>query len=192
MSHARTFIESFEPRLLLADTGYISGSVFFDLNRNGIHDSTEGWLKDQQVFADLNHDGSFNGFDPWGQTNKHGNWAIYNLPAGTYTVQLELFGHAVPTTPAHGGTHTITLQTGEARENVVFGATTIGTVEGSVGRDRHGDGERDGDLANRIVYADINQNGKFDRTIDRYTRTIFNGDFSLSLYAGTYTIRTVL
>ena len=69
----------------------------------------------------------------------------------------------------------------------------IVTISGRVVRDFDGDGTGSGTvIVDRIVYADLDHNGEFNKPIDRYTRTDGNGHYALNVYAGSYDIRVVL
>ncbi len=57
----RPFVELLEDRTLLA--AVLAGTVFNDVNANGVHDGTEPGLSGAPVFLDLNHNGKQDGAD---------------------------------------------------------------------------------------------------------------------------------
>ncbi|HJT77866.1 MAG TPA: hypothetical protein VJ739_11755, partial [Gemmataceae bacterium] len=57
----RPFVELLEDRTLLAAA--VAGTVFNDVNGNGLRDGTELGLAGVPVFLDLNHDGKLDGAD---------------------------------------------------------------------------------------------------------------------------------
>ncbi len=80
-------LESLEPRQLLSSArlGSISGSVYRDLNANGVHENGEAGVKSAVIFLDLNGNKALDKkTDRWLTTDKRGAFSFTNLPAGTY------------------------------------------------------------------------------------------------------------
>jgi Bacterial Ig-like domain (group 3)/SdrD B-like domain len=97
----------------------VSGTVFLDLNGNGVQDPGENGLAGITVYLDLNNSGQFVSGDPSAVTANNGSYTIGNLAPGTYTVRENLVpGSAFYTTPTGGiGSATLTLGTPTATVN---------------------------------------------------------------------------
>ncbi|HEV3443853.1 MAG TPA: SdrD B-like domain-containing protein, partial [Gemmataceae bacterium] len=66
----------------------LSGNIFNDFNRNGVHDSGEPGLAGWTVYLDLNRDGHDDPGDPTTVTDASGNYTFSNIAAGSYQVGL--------------------------------------------------------------------------------------------------------
>ena len=53
---SQVVIEAVESRIFLSAS--VSGTVYYDLNGDGVHQSNEPTLQDQLVYADLNNNGA--------------------------------------------------------------------------------------------------------------------------------------
>jgi len=69
-------------------TGVISGSVYHDINLNGVEDSGEA-LADVPVYIDQGNVGQYVAGDPITTTNVFGNYSLSGLNPGTYTVRVD-------------------------------------------------------------------------------------------------------
>jgi uncharacterized protein (TIGR03118 family) len=87
----------------------IAGTVFNDLNDNGVLDTGEQGLSARTVFLDENGTGQPNGANPTTTTDSNGNYSFTGLTPGTYTVREVLPTGAQLTTPTR--TVTVTLVT---------------------------------------------------------------------------------
>jgi hypothetical protein len=76
--------------LMINPAPSIRGTVFLDVNANGVLDSGEGGLGGRTVFLDLNHDGTLDANDPTAVTDASGNYTFGNLTSGSYTVRQQL------------------------------------------------------------------------------------------------------
>ena len=66
----------------------LSGNVFNDFNRNGLHDPGEPGVAGWTVYLDLKRDGHDDPGDPQAVTDAAGNYTFSNVPAGSYQVGL--------------------------------------------------------------------------------------------------------
>jgi len=66
----------------------LSGNIFNDFNRNGVHDSGEPGLAGWTVYLDLKRDGHNDPGDPTTVTDANGNYTFSNIAAGSYQVGL--------------------------------------------------------------------------------------------------------
>ncbi|HEY7089798.1 MAG TPA: S8 family serine peptidase [Tepidisphaeraceae bacterium] len=77
------YFEPVEPRLLLATIG---GTVFSDLDGNGVRGGNEPGLSNWTVYLDLNRDHSLNAGEPTAVTDGSGNYTFSNVAPGNYSV----------------------------------------------------------------------------------------------------------
>jgi len=89
----------------------ISGTVFQDININGVQDPGEPGLAGQTVFLDLSGSGTLETEDPTTTTDSNGNYQFTISSAGTYTVRQVLPGGVPLRTPASGD-YQLTLTSG--------------------------------------------------------------------------------
>ncbi len=141
---------NFGERLVVAANSSLSGSVYIDMNRNGIRDGSEPGLK--QVEIRLSGSVVRSVF-----TNDAGRYFFGNLPAGTYNV------FEVQPTPYDDGDETLGNRGGtvvaDGFNSIVLDGTVVGT-----GYD-FGEHLRPKPSLNSIggiVYLDVNNNGRRD------------------------------
>jgi Ca2+-binding RTX toxin-like protein len=84
---ALAIVEMMERRALLSATGSISGTMFNDLNGDGVHQSNEPRLAGWGVYLDQNDNGKFDAGDIRVFSDSNGNYKFPNLPAKTYYVR---------------------------------------------------------------------------------------------------------
>jgi hypothetical protein len=165
-------------------TASVSGTVFNDLNGDGVRQTNEPGLAGVIVYADLNDNGVFEPGDPSATTDASGNYVLNGLPAGTVIIRQEISPGNRQSYPLGGGSENVTVS-----EQVVTGAnfaqSTDLYISGSV--TLNGVGQ-----SGVIVYADLNNDGKFEAGENNKT-TASDGSFAFTgLAAGTYTLRMVL
>ncbi len=140
----RPLVEPIESRVLMSVS--ISGSVFNDLNGNGVHDAGELPLKGSTVFIDLNHNGKYDaGSDIASVTNASGEYS-FKLAPGTYEVVCKLPGSDWRQTLPKGGN---SAEYGVALDDnqVVEGLTFLNqqySISGTVFNDVNSSGILDG------------------------------------------------
>ena len=64
----------------------VAGTVFRDLNGNGIRDPGEAGIAGSRIFVDLNGDGIWERGEPRRLTNRLGRFS-FKLPSGTYQIR---------------------------------------------------------------------------------------------------------
>jgi len=113
----------------------VSGTVFDDLNGDGVKDIGENGIPD--VTVELLQDG---GVIAAATTDGNGGYSLTTGVTGDYTVRESDPPGYASTTPNEV---TVSLTTPGQEETVDFGDRGIGSIQGVVFDDRNGDGERD-------------------------------------------------
>jgi hypothetical protein len=91
--------------------GFVSGTVFQDINLNGLQDGSEPGIAGETVFLDLDGSGVLKANDPITTTDSNGNFQIGLASAGTYTVRELLYGGVLVDSPASDG-YQVTVASG--------------------------------------------------------------------------------
>lgn len=197
------------------NTATITGTLFQDLNGNGVLDPGEPGVAGETVFLDLGSTGVDNpgiynpatgGFDkgdPSLATNYLGQFTFGDLTPGVYRIEVVSAAGFVQDTP---GFVDVTVGAGQlVTANVGEGAPA--SISGVVYDDLNGNGTMDpGEavLPNAQVFADVNKNGVYN-TSGIYTDglplisaepsalTDTTGTYTLTgLGPGTYTVRLIV
>jgi hypothetical protein len=172
-------------------TGSIAGSVFNDLDADGVRDAGEGALTNVRVFVDADNDSIFDATEKGALSDASGNYKISGLAAGTHRVrQVKPNGYRIVSPIA--GYHTVTLAAGQPVTAKNFADTQKALISGTVYNDLDGDGVKDvgeAGVANTRVFVDADKDGVFDST-EKSTLTDSAGNYSFkTLSAGSYRIR---
>ncbi|MEN9667378.1 MAG: hypothetical protein RLZZ326_3741, partial [Planctomycetota bacterium] len=141
--------------------GDVSGTVFNDVNRNGIGDPAENGLAGWTVFVDTNANGVLNAGERSVVTDINGRYAILGLTAGNANI-VEVVPAGFAPTP--GFTNRIVARIRDGREqrasfpNVALPPVT-GTVAGTVFEDRNENGIKEAGergIAGWAMFIDTN------------------------------------
>jgi len=83
----------------------VSGTIFNDVNGNGLRDEGEAGVSGMEVFVDLNNDGEFSVLEPAGVSNAAGRYTIGSIPgvARSLDVLIATTGGQFVTSPTSGG-----------------------------------------------------------------------------------------
>jgi phage baseplate assembly protein gpV len=103
-----------------ASTSTINGTVFQDINTNGVQDSGEPAIAGQMLYIDLDGSGVLKAGDPTATTDANGNYQFTGLGAGTYTIRPVLFGGVLVSAPASGANQ-VTVTSGMSVTGANFG-----------------------------------------------------------------------
>ena len=101
--------------------GEIHGSVWNDLNEDGIRDAGEAGLVGWTVFFDDDNDGTLDTGEINVATDANGDYAFLSVAQGDYTVAEVMQSGWYQTFPAGDGTHMMTLVPGQIANNIDFG-----------------------------------------------------------------------
>jgi len=104
----------------------VSGTVYRDVNTNGIRDTGESGIQGVMVYIDANMNDWFDNGELNTLTNANGYFQIDQIPEGTFRVRAELGSTWIQTTPenAHGNdglAFELTLAAGEQNNDLLFG-----------------------------------------------------------------------
>lgn len=101
--------------------GAITGSVFDDLDGDGIRDSGESGRANAVIFLDTDMDGIRDSSEIFVSTSADGSFRFSGLGLNTYDVRQEVGPNTTVTTPA-SGKHTVTITTdGQTTSGLEFG-----------------------------------------------------------------------
>lgn len=170
----------------------ITGTVYTDVNRNGVREGNEVGLAGREVFIDLNNNGQRDEGEPRTFTGPNGTYTIGVSP-GTYTVRTVQPADWIPSKPTESS-KTVTVSGSGAVVN--FGSNLpTSTVTGYKWLDLNENGVRDqGEPGIEGVYIYIDLDGD-DRPDVGEPGALTKADGSYVLtppHAGTFTIREVV
>lgn len=197
--------------LATATAGSVSGTVWNDLNGNGVRDAAGGAFTDPglagvTVFVDRDGNGVLDPTEASAVSGAAGAYTISGVLPGTVTVVERPAAGWRPTAPTTAS-RTIALRNAEDATGLNFGNWTLqdSAIRGGVFADTNANGTRDpGErgLDGVTVYLDLNNNGALDAgepqtatSADQfYTPAVDEaGTYAFThLAAGTYTVRTVV
>lgn len=182
------------------ELGEIRGTIFNDLDEDGVRDVDEYGVEGVRVYLDMDHSNTFTPGDVEQFTSVLGSYSFSDLSTpGTYAVRVAPESHQTVTSPG-GVEQLIALAPGQQ----VVGANFLvhanftgaggGVISGIVWEDDDGDGAIDmGErvLAGRQVYLDQNDNGLLDnREPEDFTDAAGLYEFS-GLGATNFVVRVV-
>jgi hypothetical protein len=171
-------------------TGSISGTVFNDINGNGVRDTGEPGLSGWRVFLDADNDWAWDSTEKNFLSDASGNYSLTGLAAATYSVR-EVSPSGWSRTASSPN---VTLLAGQSATGKNFANFKQASIAGRVYLDANRNSTFDtGDsgLSGVRVFDDHNNNGAFD-TGEAGTTTDGSGNYTLAgLLASTRTIRIV-
>lgn len=186
--------------------GSVSGTLFSDLNSNGVREVAEAGLTDWLVYVDANANGVLDAGEPNATTDSSGAYTIEGVAYGNTTIREQVATGFTPTNHPGGIFSTLVLN-GENRTGVDFGNHEIAefVISGTVFKDANLDGVRDpGEpgLSGVTVYLDMNNSGTLDAgepstssSVDLFYTPAVNevGTYSFThLARGNYTVREIV
>ncbi len=180
--------EPVEQRLLLASVG---GTVFHDVNANGVKDLSEGLQSGFRIYVDENRNGVFDAGERSVFSDNFGNWRIHGLPAGEHIIRQQPRDGFVPipSTPLSGGYRVVIPDDQAHLDGYDFGNFRYASASGRVFFDVNGNGREDGadaGMANVTVFIDANDNGILDPG-ELSKQTNANGEFRIDFVRPGFT-----
>ncbi len=180
---------------LTPEASDVSGTVFNDLDGNGLRAPTEPALSGWQIYVDLNEDGSLTTGEPVTTSAADGSYTLFAVPRGIQMISQVPDAHWRTNSPA-GGTFTIDVLNGVMLTGYDFAnEERIGTLSGTLWNDFNGDGVRavsDVALTGWTVFLDGNHNGLADETEPTRT-TDADGRYSfVGLPEGSVTVAEIV
>ena len=196
-----------------ATPGSVSGTVWNDLNGNGLRDVdavsggfSEPGLTGWTVFVDLNSNGIREAGEPEATTPTDGSYSFPGILPGSVSIVSVTMAGWRPTAP-RTRVHTIALKNGQNVVGLDFGNEELkdSTIRGVVFADTNRDGVRaatERGLADITVYLDLNNDSHLDAGEPKivtspdlfFTPAVDEaGTYSFShLAKGTYTVRMIV
>jgi uncharacterized protein (DUF2141 family) len=175
-------------------TATIAGTVYNDVDADGIKDSGEAALKGTKVFIDADKDGVLDTGEIVAITDSSGNFKFGSLAAGSYRIrQVPLSGYRA-TNPSTGY-FDVTVSNGQNVTGKNFGNTQKVLITGTVWNDTNSDGVKgstEKGVSGWRVFIDKDKDGIFDSG-EPSVLTDSSGNYSFkTLSAGSYRVREVL
>ncbi|MEZ6062945.1 MAG: SdrD B-like domain-containing protein [Planctomycetaceae bacterium] len=158
-------LESLESRLLLA--AQIHGTVYHDVNADGIRQQDEGGLPNWTVFLDQNQNGALDAGEDSVQTDNEGDFQFTGLAAGDYRVVEIVRPDWTATNPATGYVD-VTLADGDdlrvdfLNEGTAGSGIITGNVWTETSTTTQNHDPEDTPLSNWTVFLDLNGDGVLD------------------------------
>jgi hypothetical protein len=164
-----------------AARGSISGTVFNDVNADGVRAPGDAGMEGWTVFLDTNGNSAQDSGEPTSLTDGLGFYSFPSLIEGPYRV-AEILQSGWNISPGYAVLQTVTV-VGDNNTAVNFGnwTPTLGSISGRVWNDLNGDGLMGGEpgLPGWTVFLDQDSDGTITAG-EPTTVTTTNGDYTLS------------
>ena len=149
----------------LPAAGSITGTVWNDLNGDGVQEAGDLGIAGRTVYMDLNLDGSFTASEPTTVTDANGNYTFPFVTEGDYSVRSDLpSGWELSPGYSEAATVKVIASTASVADFASF-QPVPGSIAGRVWNDSNNDGIQNGTeagLSNWTVFADVNGNSVLD------------------------------
>ncbi|QOV89384.1 tandem-95 repeat protein [Humisphaera borealis] len=193
-------VELLEGRALLS--GDVAGTVYDDVNNDGIKNNGENGLPGWTVFVDVNRNGGLDAGEPAGVTNKDGDYLITSTYLGVRSIREIVPAGWTPSAGTASSKDTLIEDGKEAKVDFFNFRAHVGSIVGSVWQDMNGDGIRatdattglftDPGLPGWTIFIDNNRNLLPDAG-EPSTLTDANGQYTFTNFApGDYEVTQVL
>jgi hypothetical protein len=178
----------------VAGSGTIRGTVWNDVNADGLRAAGDPGLGDWTVFVDLNHDGVFGAGEPTAVTDAAGVYSFPPIAVGAYTV-VEVLKDGWNLSPGHGLSVTLNVTNeGANRADFANYTPTLGSIGGRVWNDQDGNGvagAAEPGLSGWTVFIDSDSSGTADAGEPAST-TDAAGNYTLAgVPIGSFVVREV-
>ena len=180
--------------LVLASTANLpatlSGTVFNDLNGDGLKSTGEVGLGGVKVFLDANNNGKQDSTDPVATTLSNGSYRFAGVPLGKHNVYV-----IAPSSYRVSGPDPISVTSvSGAAATANFFVSQTAVISGVVFNDVNGNKIQDAGetgISGVVVYLDFNNNGQLD-SFELKSTTDSKGHYQFVVPFGTYVVRQVL
>lgn len=177
--------------LKLTAGGYVSGTLYYDSNGNGVHDPGEGGFggSSVQVYLDANGNAAFDAGESGAAPDATGAFVLTSPPVdGSYLARLVFLPASAVVTGLVPARSTLSGGAPGVPLDVGVRAVTGGLVRGAVFLDANGDGvqgagEGPVPAGSVFVYDDLNGNGVLDLGTEPILGTVA-ADGSFAVLAG--------
>jgi hypothetical protein len=183
--------------------GSIAGTVWNDLDGDGVKDSNEVGVAGITVYNDANNNSKLDSGEKTTVTDANGLYTLAGLSSGSYKIRQILQSGWVQTTPANNYGWTLSLASNQQLTGKNFGTKQTGVTpppptKGSLAGFTFDDTNKNGAFdagekktSGKTVFLDTNNNGKLDSG-EKSIATDSGGNWSFSgLAAGLYHVRRV-
>ncbi len=160
----------------------IGGTVFEDLDGDGVHDAIEGPLAGWTIYNDANNNGSPEPGEAKAVTASDGTYTVL-VPAGQTAHIREVVMPGWSRTAPTSGVYHVNVALGQNLTNFNFlNRQFPGGIKGTKFNDLDGNGQRDpGEpgIAGIIIYVDLNKDGKIG-VLEPAGKTDANGNYTIT------------
>ncbi len=176
--------------------GSVTGTVWNDVNGDGIRAAADAGIPGWTVFADLNTNRVKDAGEPFAITDASGQYTISGLTTGQYKIR-EITPTGWDPTLGFNGANTVDVTAGSASVSDFgnFSIASVGTIQGTVWNDVNADGVRAGGdpgMGGWTVFLDLNSDGS-PTAGEPSAVTDTAGVYSFpSVIVGTYKVTEVL
>ena len=178
----------------LVNPGSITGTVFHDLNGDGIMNGLDAPLAGQTIFFDWYNNGVLDVGEGSVTTDAAGAYTWSPLLPGRYVLAVVSADKSLQSLPTGGAGITVNLTEAQNSTGNDFALTDAGTIAGRVFNDLNANGVQDLGEAGFVgwdVFIDQNADGQLDPGEPQMLTTGGGAYAFTGLAAGTYTIYTV-
>lgn len=176
--------------------GSVAGTVWNDINGDGVRDASDAGIAGWTVFADLNTNKVLDAGEPSSVTDAAGGYTVTGLTTGQYKIR-EILPAGWDPTLGGDAAHSVEVIAGSTSISDFgnYSITSVGSIRGSVWNDINADGVRGGGdvgLSGWSVFLDLNSDGILT-TGEPSAVTDAAGTYAFdSIFAGTYKVTEVL
>lgn len=145
----------------VASLGSIQGTIWNDVNADGIRAPGDPGLGGWTVYLDINLDNTLNAGEPTAVTDAAGAYSFPSVVVGNYRVS-EVLQDGWNPSPGHPiSQNIVVVNEGTPRTDFANFTPTLGSIRGTVWNDLNGDGIQSGEpgLAGWTVFIDSNSDG---------------------------------